>query len=135
MSRRRELYLPELSKGNRDTLAAVLVGRGYRAEVRGDSILTDAPEGTVRGIIVHGASAADWFRFQRDNPGMSTLTAEQFRAQQEAGDWPSGMSYREAKAIHARAWRKGIPPALHYSDLYQYDAEAQVVSEVLARTT
>jgi hypothetical protein len=53
----------------------------------------------------------DW-RGLLSNPGMSTLTLDQFRAQQAAHDWPQGMSYREAKAIHARAWRRGEPPEL-----------------------
>jgi hypothetical protein len=44
---------------------------------------------------------------QQNPGGMSTLTPEKFRAQQEAHDWPRGMKYAEAKRIHSRAWSKG----------------------------
>lgn len=46
---------------------------------------------------------------RRHNPGMSTLTREQFAAQQRRGHWPVDMSYREAKRIHTEAWKKGTP--------------------------
>jgi hypothetical protein len=48
LKRRRSYYLPHLSFEHRYNVAGWLVCRFWRAEVTGDSILTDAPEDVVR---------------------------------------------------------------------------------------
>jgi hypothetical protein len=45
--RRRSHYLPHLSHWSRHNVAAFLVARGYRAEVKGDSVFTDAPADVI----------------------------------------------------------------------------------------
>lgn len=50
MRRRSSFYFPELSQQHRRNLAAELVRQGYRAEVVGDSVKTDAVYPVVTGV-------------------------------------------------------------------------------------
>ena len=50
MRRRTSFYLPELSAQHRRNLAAELVRQGYRAEVVGDAVKTDATYPVVTGV-------------------------------------------------------------------------------------
>jgi hypothetical protein len=60
--RRRSVYLPHLTRTQRNGLAAALVERGYRAEVRGDSVFTDAPDHVISFLTpVRTVSCSRWY--------------------------------------------------------------------------